>query len=167
MKTSPHHPFTIALKLLREGLKEIPGPKANALIEAMNFKAGAGANEDAPWCGSFVFFCHWILGYACPANPAGAQQWLKVGEVIPLHKAERGDVVVFWRDNPQSWKGHVGFFESFTNSGEIQLLGGNQGDQVSIVLMPRSRVLGVRRPVLLEAETIASLPEAQKEGREV
>lgn len=145
MQFSAANPYTIALRLLSAGVKELPGDRTNALIAAMNVGAGAGDNETDPWCGSFVHFCHWVLGYKCPANPAGAQQWLKVGKEIELTNVQRGDVVIFWRESKDSWKGHVGFFHGWADN-EIILLGGNQSDQVSMAKMPQSRVKGVRRP---------------------
>jgi hypothetical protein len=37
---------------------------------------------------------------------------------------EPGDIVVFWRESPQSWKGHVGIFTgiSFDKNGFIVLV---------------------------------------------
>lgn len=169
MAFTAHNPYTVALRLHEAKVKEIEGPRTNALIAAMNYLAGAGANEDAPWCGSFVGFCHWVLGYACPKNPAGAREWLTVGLEIPLSRARRGDVIIFWRDKPDGWKGHVGFLHKFSEIGDPIILGGNQSDQVSLVTMPRSRVLGARRPQnkLMIDVAITNLPAPQSAGSEV
>jgi uncharacterized protein (TIGR02594 family) len=162
------NPYTIALRLLSAGVREIEGPRANSLIVAMNAGAGAGANEVDPWCGSFVHFCHWILGYRCPNNPAGARQWLHAGKPIDIDDVQRGDVVIFWRDSIAGWKGHVGFFHGWKD-GEIILLGGNQSDKVSLAVMPKNRVLGCRRP---EQEfkfdtALAALAKPENAGKEV
>ena len=41
--------------------------------------------------------------------------------------------------------GHVGFYAGYAPNGDIQLLGGNQGNTVSIASFPTARVLGIRR----------------------
>jgi len=41
--------------------------------------------------------------------------------------------------------GHVGFFAGWGTDGRIMILGGNQGDTVSIAPFDVSRVLGIRR----------------------
>lgn len=163
------NPYTIAMRLHAAGVAEIPGPRVNPLIAAMNHGAGAGNNEDAPWCASFVHFCHWILGYQCPPGPAGARAWLNAGDQVTLLKARRGDVVIFWRDSPDGWKGHVGFLHKWSSTGDPIIIGGNQDDKVSLLTMPRSRVLGVRRPKphLTLVAAIDTLPEPTSGGSEV
>jgi hypothetical protein len=54
-------------------------------------------------------------------------------------------VAVFWRDSKSSGKGHVGFFVEET-SRNVSVLGGNQGEQVSIANQPKARLLGYRWP---------------------
>ena len=66
---------------------------------------------------------------------------------MPLTAAIVGfDVVVLWRGARDSPSGHVGLFAGMDHdSGTVRLLGGNQGDAVSIATFPADRVLGVRR----------------------
>jgi hypothetical protein len=54
-------------------------------------------------------------------------------------------IAVLWRDEPSSWKGHVGFWlrEDATH---VHLLGGNQLDEVREHTYPRLCVLGYRWP---------------------
>ncbi len=48
---------------------------------------------------------------------------------LPIDIPEFGDVVVFWRERRDSWKGHVGFFHGFSQDGtRVYCLGGNQGN---------------------------------------
>lgn len=69
---------------------------------------------------------------------------------------EPGDVVIFWREDPQSWKGHVGFFFGYSQDGHrVYCLGGNQGNQVSVSAYPTNTVLGFRR---LIPTNLISLP---------
>jgi uncharacterized protein (TIGR02594 family) len=145
MSTTPFH---IALRLRAAGVKEIPGTKMNFLIAAMNWLSHGAGNEDDPWCGSMVNFCHWVLGFQCAQNPSGARSWLNAGLTIDPVKAEPGDVVVLWRESREGWKGHVGFFHGWGPSrSTVILLGGNQSDGVTVASFARERILGVRRPV--------------------
>ena len=83
-----------------------------------------------------------------------ARSWLEVGMGIDLDAAFPGfDVVILQRGkSPQpgpevtNAPGHVGFFAGLsTDGGLVELLGGNQSDQVKISRYPVDRVLGVRR----------------------
>jgi peptidoglycan hydrolase-like protein with peptidoglycan-binding domain len=71
---------------------------------------------------------------------------------------EPGDVVVYWRESINSWKGHVGIFMGFSKDGSlVYTLGGNQGNAVSISAYKADEVLGFRR--LTNASKIVKLPE--------
>jgi hypothetical protein len=72
---------------------------------------------------------------------AWARSWLDWGREID-HDPERGAIVVFSR-GPTS--GHVGFYLSHTGS-TIRVLGGNQGDAVSIADHDSDSFLGYRWP---------------------
>lgn len=67
----------------------------------------------------------------------------KLGQSIDVNNAKPGDVVVFWRGSKDSWKGHVAFY-SHHDANNVYVLGGNQGNAVSIQAYPRSRLLDVR-----------------------
>jgi uncharacterized protein (TIGR02594 family) len=138
-------PYHLGVRMMAAGVKEIPGTKTNALIAAMNWLALGKSNEDDPWCGSFLKFTHYLLGYETPPNPAGARNWLRAGTTVKIEDAKPGDVVILWRESPQSWKGHVGFFHAW-GPGTVRLLGGNQSDGVNVASFARNRILGVRRP---------------------
>ena len=73
-----------------------------------------------------------------------ARSWLNVGTAINQPKIN--DVVIFWRHKKSSWKGHVGFFISYSEDKKhIYVLGGNQNNQVNIKKYPVYRLLGFRR----------------------
>lgn len=83
-----------------------------------------------------------------------ARSWLSVGEPIEFRDAEPGfDVVILQRGGGNqpgpddlTAPGHVGFFAGWANGVErVQVLGGNQGNKVSIVSYPSERILGLRR----------------------
>jgi uncharacterized protein (TIGR02594 family) len=100
-------------------------------------------DDETPWCS---FFANFVVGQSRRkgSGKANARSWLLAGE--KTENPQPGDIVVFWRESPESWKGHVGFFLGFSQDGtRVFTLGGNQGDQVSIAAYPADTVLGFRR----------------------
>ncbi len=101
-----------------------------------------GYDDKASWCSSFV---NWSLAQAgiSGTGSALARSWLDWG--TPLDAPRQGCIAVLWREDPASWKGHVGFYlredETF-----VYLLGGNQLEQVREHSYPRAMVLGYRWP---------------------
>ncbi len=75
---------------------------------------------------------------------ANARSWLHVG--VSVVDPEPGDVVIFWRESPNSYKGHVGIFMGYSqDKTRIYTLGGNQGNMVSQSAYSASQLLGFRR----------------------
>ncbi len=127
------------------GMKEVPGVLDNPLIVAMlQLDANEWASHDeVPWCSAFVNWVAWTLGLP-RTKTLMARDWLKVGVARPLHDADPAfDVVILSRgENPEA--GHVGFFSGWDGH-HVHLLGGNQGNTVSVAGFEQARVLGVRR----------------------
>ena len=119
---------------------ELSDHDGNPRIVAYHATTGGGSEPDSvPWCSSFVNFCVEKAGLKGTDSKA-ARSWMKWGreatEFFP------GCIVVLERGAaPQ---GHVGFFVG-TESGRIRLLGGNQGDRVSIASFDASIVLAIRQ----------------------
>ena len=133
------------------GIHEIPGADNNPTIVNYAIETGISgiSNDEISWCSTFVNWVCMKAGYAMSGKP-DARSWLRVGE--PVNDPRPGDVVVFWRESLQSWKGHVGFFLGFNSDrSKVFSLGGNQGDAVSIKAYDASKVLGFRRV----AQTVA------------
>jgi uncharacterized protein (TIGR02594 family) len=128
------------------GQKEIAGPAQNPSIERYAKEGGRfdWVNDDVtPWCSIFVNWCAKRAGLQ-GSDRANARSWLLVGKLV--ENPQPGDVVVFWRESRDSWKGHVGFFFGFSkDASRVFCLGGNQGNQVSISSYPVGQVLGYRR----------------------
>lgn len=126
------------------GTKEIPGTRHNHKI--VQYFADAGHNEvtddETAWCAAFVGSCLERSGEAS-TRMLTARSYLKWG--VPVDEPRPGDVVVFWRDSPNSWKGHVAFFVE-KKGGTIYVLGGNQLNAVNIKAYSASTLLGYRRP---------------------
>jgi uncharacterized protein (TIGR02594 family) len=62
---------------------------------------------------------------------------------VSLNFPVYGCVVVLWRGSREGVLGHVGFFVGMQDQ-NLLLLGGNQGNEVSIRPYPKQRVLGLR-----------------------
>jgi uncharacterized protein (TIGR02594 family) len=98
--------------------------------------------DETPWCAAFVGWCLERAGVP-GTGKANARSYLDWGG--PLMKPRPGCIVVFSRGGNQA-QGHVGFALR-EMAGRIDVLGGNQGDAVSIQRYPRDRLLGWRWPV--------------------
>ena len=143
-------PYHLAQRFI--GTTEVPGATANPQILAMLHLDGKWPKDDSvPWCSAFVNYVAWLLRLPRSKSLA-ARSWLGVGTPIPLEEAMAGwDVVILQRGTgPQpgpsvlNAPGHVGFYAGRQGK-DVLVLGGNQGDTVSIAPYPASRVLGVRR----------------------
>jgi uncharacterized protein (TIGR02594 family) len=127
------------------GTAELPGNASNPrIIEYLQSVQAFGGDETA-WCSAFA---NWVMGKAgfSGSGKANARSWLDWG--VKLDRPCYGAVTVLWRDDPRSWKGHVAFYVADTSRG-IKLLGGNQGDKVSVATYPNLRVLGYRWPTVV------------------
>lgn len=138
------------------GVTEIAGEEDNPRIVQYAQEIGiAGVVDDeTPWCSIFM---NWVATRAGAerTGKANARSWLNVG--LPVETPEPGDIVVFWRGSPDSWKGHVGLFMGYSrDASRVYVLGGNQGDQVGISAYTADRVLGFRR---LRPTASAEVPE--------
>jgi uncharacterized protein (TIGR02594 family) len=137
--------FQEARRLL--GVREDTTSGSNPVI--LDWASDAGIpykNDDIAWCGLFVAHCvgSTLTTEALPGNPLGAQSWLRFGAPCTVRP---GAVMVFWREKPTSWKGHVGFYAGEDNVA-YHILGGNQSDKVSIARIKKDRLLpnGIRWP---------------------
>ncbi len=132
--------YKIALKEL--GVHEVPGVESDARILQYHKSTDLGAtNDEVPWCAAFACWCIETSGIKSP-HKANARAFLDWGQEV--EEPYEGCVVVF-RRGISLWQGHVGFFIKY-EEGMIQVLGGNQGDQVCIRNYPAASVLGFREP---------------------
>lgn len=135
------------------GVKEVPGMKDNPMILSMLRLDGEWPEHDeVPWCSAFVNYIAWLLRLPRSKSLA-ARSWLGVGETVVHTATNVGfDVVVLSRGtNPSA--GHVGFFAGWSNHDvegtgvamDVDILGGNQSNTVSVASFSASRILGIRR----------------------
>jgi uncharacterized protein (TIGR02594 family) len=128
----------VAMKELNTS--EVSGDKDNPrIVEYHSATTLKATDDETPWCSSFVSWCLEQSGYKSTKN-AWARSYLSFGKKID--KPVNGCIVVFSRG---SSSGHVAFFVGETSS-TIKVLGGNQGNKVSIAEYPKSRLLGYRMP---------------------
>jgi uncharacterized protein (TIGR02594 family) len=122
------------------GVKEFNGdadnPRIVEYLSSTNLSKAMASQDETAWCSAFTNWCLEKAGYA-GTDSAWARNWLNWGR--ELKTPRRGCIVVFSRGNG----GHVGFYMGKSGS-NIRVLGGNQGDTVSIASYPAARVLGYR-----------------------
>lgn len=131
-----------ALDELADGVREVPGPGTNPRIADYLKAVDLHTGDETPWCSAFACWAMEQAKVETPAVTAMARSWLKWGRSV---KADVGAVAVLWRGVRQSSTGHVGFVIDKDDAG-VLLLGGNQGDRVSVQRFPLIRVLDFRMP---------------------
>lgn len=128
------------------GQAEVPGKESNPWLVNLwrrypsVWSALGRDDSSAPWCGTFMAWTFDQLGMFVVRNPFRAKAWLDVPFAIDA--AALGCIVVFER----AGGGHVGFVVGRDELGRLMVLGGNQGDRVSIAPFSMSRVIGYRWP---------------------
>ena len=136
------------------GLKETAGASSNAHVLAMlRLDTSWPPDDSVAWCSAFCNYIAWLLRLP-RSKSLSARSWLTVGLPVPLDEAEAHfDVVILKRGRPPQpgpetieAPGHVGFFAALEDE-RVLVLGGNQGDSVSLASFSAKDVLGVRRLV--------------------
>jgi uncharacterized protein (TIGR02594 family) len=149
-KVQPSDPpwLVEAFKLL--GLTEGKGAANNPDVLALYAEAGfAGVKADSvAWCAAFKGAMLGRAGYRGSGSLL-ARSYLDYGEVIEPDDAKRGDTAVFKRGTA-SWQGHVADLLKI-DANTVWVIGGNQSlkgtdGAVTIAALPRTSLLGVRRP---------------------
>lgn len=118
------------------------GTDRAALVEYMK---NGGVNLDpatTAWCAAIV---NASLGQAgLPTTGSNmARSFLNYGQAVT--EPQQGDIAVFQRGGPNATTGHVGFYQGRDAAGNILVLGGNQGDKVSVAPFAANSLLGYRR----------------------
>lgn len=142
-------PRMISEALLELGTIETPGRGNNPHImawrdelEKHGVKGVQGYSADSvPWCGLFMAVIAVRAGKTPPDNPLWALNWAKFG--TEGHQPNLGDVCVFIRPGG----GHVAMYVAEDTS-TYHIVGGNQGDKVSITRIDKHRLYAVRRPLV-------------------
>lgn len=140
---SKREPAWLTLARAELGVKEGAGAANNPRVLAYYADAGHAEvdHDDVAWCAAFVGAMLHRAGLPTSGSLA-ARSYLTWGKGIS--KPYPGCVAVFKRG--KGWQGHVCFFLRVVGEW-IEVIGGNQGDSVSVTRMKASDLLGYREPV--------------------
>lgn len=143
-----------AASYLGKGIREISGPSSHPQILAWLKRTEQLYPTDLTiddskyaWCG--VLVGNMVLDDIAAGNtkrpkpPAyfqGAARWRDWGKAVSSKSAQRGDVVVLKRTGGH----HVAIVSGVTHDG-LKVIGGNQGDALTVAEYPWSKVVAVRR----------------------
>lgn len=149
-------------KMLVEALKlygtlEKPGDSDNPVILDWAKETGqATYKADAtPWCGLFMAVVAKRAGKPpCPLNPLWALNWALWG--VAADKPMLGDVLSFTRKTATGIAGHVGLYVG-EDATAFHVLGGNQGDAVSITRVLKSRLKAARRSYKIQPANVRTI----------
>jgi uncharacterized protein (TIGR02594 family) len=136
-------PAWLSLAFAERGVRPFGAGESNPRIVEYNAHTNlAGYDDKISWCSSFLNWCLVNTGHRGTGS-ALARSWLEWGRAIeaPVY----GCIAVLFRDDPDSWKGHVGFYLRH-DAEAIYLFGGNQLGEVREKAYPITSVLGYRWP---------------------
>lgn len=148
-------PRTIQLGLAEFGVVEVVGRGSNKTIigwrDELN-QAGVVitgySDDDIAWCGLYaaiIAFRRKGKASEVVLDPLWARNWAQYGAKV--QQACLGDVLVFSRPGGG---GHVAFYIA-EDAEAYHVLGGNQGNRVSITRVAKDRCIAIRRPPYLVA----------------
>lgn len=133
-------------KMILEGLKiygtvETSGKADNPVILGWAKECGINHyfHDDIAWCGLTIAVIACRAGKPVPAKPLWAANWGSWGNKAIV--AMLGDVLCFKRPGGN----HVALYIGEDNL-TYHILGGNQGDRVSITRILKERCWAIRRP---------------------
>jgi uncharacterized protein (TIGR02594 family) len=140
-----------------KGLQEIRGTVDEPKIVAMFADVGHSwvKDDETAWCAAFVgaMLERSDLKSTRALNARSYEQW---GDEIDIMDALPGDIAVFRRGPVKGWQGHVAFVaERVRSASWIEVLGGNQGNEVGVDPYSLDKLLSVRR---MPAPKTAGLP---------
>ncbi len=137
------HPPWMSVALAELGIRRHPPGSINPRIVEYNNRTNlVGYDDKISWCSSFVNWCMAHAGIRGTGS-ALARSWLDWGR--PLERPVYGCIAILTRDDPASWKGHVGFYLRHDDE-YVHLFGGNQLEEVRELAYPLNEVIGYRWP---------------------
>lgn len=131
-------------------VREIAGDKHNQRVIQYHARTTLKATEDeVAWCSAFACWCMEQAGVTSTRS-ARARSWLAWG--VAADYPNDGTIAVLRRAGGTAGPevldapGHVGFVVGLDAPSSVLVLGGNQGNAVSIARYPLDQVLGFRLP---------------------
>lgn len=117
-------------------------------------------DDETPWCAAAVNAALVQSGY--PGTRSGMARSFREGALFVPCDARLGAIVVLSSTRGPA-SGHVGLLAGISPT-HVQLLGGNQGDAVSVATFPRERVLRTLWPASAPAYTQYPMAPAIQDG---
>jgi uncharacterized protein (TIGR02594 family) len=138
--------YQIAERERALGVAEISGTENNQrilqyLATTTIWSDLAARRDETHWCAAFVNWCLKEAGIK-GTGLANARSFLNWKDGIQLDHPILGCIVVLWRNAPDSEEGHIGLYAGDGAETTLEMLGGNQGNRVSIKEQSRNKVLG-------------------------
>ena len=112
-------------------------PKIKSLWDEIGYNGSQYADETA-WCATFVGAILKRSGNKY-IKTASSQAYAKYGKTVTLDDVQQGDIVVFFRKSRSSGLGHVGFATGNSTATTIEVLGGNQSNNLNIKSFDKKR----------------------------
>jgi len=140
-------PRWLQVLLAEHGVKETPGPKSTPRIDLYHAATSGGVppqGDETSWCSSACCFAM-EQSHVRSTRSKAAISWLTWGVGIQVPRL--GCVTVLHREDPRNPNAaHVALWLA-TIGDRVVLLGGNQGNAVSIVPYAAARVMAFRVPM--------------------
>lgn len=149
-QANPYDQAQKALAMGNSAWKETgSNPNITALWDEIGYKGTQYADETA-WCSVFVGATLKRSGNK-HIKSAMARAYENYGKEIPWDDMEAGDIVVMYRNGKKSGSGHVGFATGKFTATTVDMIGGNQGNTLSVRTYKRNSgsrgVLTIRRAI--------------------
>jgi uncharacterized protein (TIGR02594 family) len=132
---TPHrNPYDVANEALSLGSSAWretgSNPNITALWDEIGYN-GANFADETAWCAVFVGAILKRSGNKY-IQTASSQAYSNYGKEVNIADVQQGDIVVFYRNGPNSGLGHVGFATGAKTSTSIEVLGGNQSNNLNV-----------------------------------
>lgn len=114
--------------IIKNAITELGNGEEGANNKGHHIKRYMKERENMSWCAGFVSYVLEKsevkqLGY----NYSAKQIYNKAKKLgWEVKEPQAGDLIIFWRDNPKSWKGHIGIIEEVREN-IIIVIEGNKG----------------------------------------
>lgn len=132
-----------ALNEFAANIKETPGRGfTKRILDYFSFVNIQANDDEIPWC-SAAMNCAMAECGLRGTGDALARSWEHWG--VELQEFRLGAIAVFWRDTPDSTKGHVAI-ALCEDKNYVTVVGGNQNDSFNIAKYPKSQLIGYRWP---------------------
>lgn len=145
LQTLPNSPRIIREWLAIYGVKETPGPGNNPIImgwiKELGGKFAWVKDDKTPWCSTAMALVANRSGKNIAMVTPGAISWATFGTRVSIGEAVLGDTLVFSRKGGH----HVATYVA-ESSTSFYIIGGNQGDKVSIIRKLKKDCIAARRP---------------------